>query len=251
MTLTNRRSILNDVMKAKRGHKTKSHAVTKSKGKARPKKGRTKASVKNDRKRQGHGVQKARDRPAKRAKHVSKVDYKPKVSAKAKGRKRSGRGKAKATDAKTRIGIKHTDFRSKKQAQADFFFSKRQTLVRKQAIFNADKRVAKTIQTQLRRKGGKPPGGIVVIFTGKALVKVDGKLKKVDAQRAYVSDYTLVINEASIHRFIDAKLTLIRQDFTQWMKATSNGETLSEDDSKGIFLPDSISQISIKFIYPK
>jgi len=205
-------------------------------------------TVKKSRKRNS-GISAKKDRKGKTSIKKSKLSEQNKKGIRTKkiGKRKTTSAITKRTrDKRIEPGILRVEKQKKGSKRIDFVFEKVRSIDKKINIFK--EQAGTEIKKELKKRGGKPPRGIVVILGGKSIVKKDGKLKRVDAERAEISELTFVVNEENVINFVVDKLERIKNAFSNKMKLTNNGHDLPEDDSGGIFDPDSIYSITIKFI---
>lgn len=199
-----------------------------------------------------------RKKPVQKVSKVSSVSLGRKQKSKSvdvsKKRKRSTpakktpivkRAKGKATRKKSvRAQGKVIYSKRRGNKQIDFTFQGVKAIDKKKILFSGSKEVADKITRMVKLKG-KPPRGVVIIVQGKKLNE-DGS--KENAQKTIVSPLDFVVNTKNVLAFVDGVIEKMESDFEEWLDM--EGEPGDGDtDQYGTYDPDTISGISIKFIY--
>lgn len=120
----------------------------------------------------------------------------------------------------------------------DFSFGKIRSVDKKIAAFNQQSDDA--IKKELRKRGGKPPRGIIVIVSDK-----EGN------EKAFVSPLDFVVNKENVKNFIGEKLEEMKLNFMAWKgmkKADKEFAKEMKEQGYGDYNPDTIQNITIKFI---
>jgi hypothetical protein len=212
----------------------------------------------------GRSISTSRNRKPKNSK--SKVSKKAKkstnktirVSKAVTSGTKSGKRLATSKGAKKVTGRKERKHKAKKQSgkivyskrrgnkQLDFTFSGVKKLDKKKGLFKSSKEVDRTISRMISLKG-KPPRGVVVIIGGKK-INSDGTKEK--AHRTVVSPLDFVVNKENTISFVDGILDKMKIDYEEWIDMEGEPDDGNGDgDSYGTFEPDTVNEISLKFIY--
>jgi hypothetical protein len=212
----------------------------------------------------GRGISSTKNRKPKNSK--SKVSKKTKkssnktirVSKAVTSSTKSGKRLTTSKRAKKATGRKERKPKAKKQSgkivyskrrgnkQLDFTFSGVKKLDKKKGLFKSSKEVDRTISRMILLKG-KPPRGVVVIIGGKK-INSDGTKEK--AHRTVVSPLDFVVNKENTIAFVDGILDKMEIDYEEWIDMEGEPDDGNGDvDSYGTFEPDTVNEISLKFIY--
>lgn len=126
--------------------------------------------------------------------------------------------------------------RQRNKEQTDFHFSGVRSVDKKIALFN--KEANKAINKQLNRKGGKPPRGIIVTVYDKK-----------GREHTRISPLDFVVNEKTILEFVKGMLLDMKDDFMEWSEMQDEPGDDTDSNPYADYNPDSISSITIKYIY--
>lgn len=182
------------------------------------------------------------DKPIKkRNKQPEKLSTKNKISLPSKGNTR-------------RKDVSTTGNRPvKSRTKPDSLRVPRQKRGAKQVEFNfsgvksADKKIqsfqehsGKTLKKELKKRGGKPPRGAIIIVNDK-----DGN------EKTFVTPLDFVVNETNVKNFIEEKLNEMKDNFAMWSKMKKVDKDFAKEMKEqgyGDYNPDSIAGITIKWI---
>lgn len=119
-----------------------------------------------------------------------------------------------------------------------YTFSGVRAVHKKIDLFKAKGKTA--IEKQLKKFGGKPPRGLIVLVSDKK-----------GREKAEVSPLDFVVNEENTQKFISDLLDRMKVDFMEWKDMQDNDEPGDDLDVNPYadFNPDTVSEITIKFIY--
>lgn len=121
--------------------------------------------------------------------------------------------------------------------QIDFSFSKVRKVDKKISLFKDY--AGESIGKQLRTKKGKPPKGIIVTVRDKS-----------GREKTELSRFDFVVNKESTQKFVGDMLGRMKDDFMEWVEMDESGDVPDGDANPyGDYNPDTISNITIKFIY--
>ena len=92
----------------------------------------------------------------------------------------------------------------------------------------------------LKRKGGKPPKGFVVIVSDN-----EGQ------QIGEVSPVDMAVTKDNIKKFVTEKLDRMATDYLEYIDMVESGEPLEDLDANPYadYNPNKINQVTIKFFY--
>lgn len=220
--------------KSKRLPNRKSHG-TKPKGKTSIKKTASRTGKSNQSKSVSRkdktptGYKTGKKSTQKNKANISKVQKSKSVS------QRSVRKGSYKTQPKTG-GRLITEKRQRNKEQTDFHFEGVRNVFKKIDTFKQQAKPA--IKNQLQRKGGKPPRGFIVTVYDK---KGREKTEK--------TPLDFVVNENSIQEFIESMLERMAIDFEEWKDMEDEPGEDTDDNPYNDFNPDTIEEISIKYIY--
>lgn len=128
--------------------------------------------------------------------------------------------------------------------QIDFTFANVRKIQKKKDLFKYSPEVKEKIQRMVKLKG-KPPRGVVVIVSGKKLNE-DGT--KTPGTKTSVSPLDFVVNTKNVQGYVNGILNAMESDFDEWLDMEGEpGE--GDTDQYGTFDPDTITGVSLKFIY--
>lgn len=214
--------------KKQRKHYAKNKATTKTQPKA-PKTSR-KSNVKRPKKTEGKSLQK---RIAKKS--VSKDKIKIQKPTYSEGNKRF----RKSTKDSRFISIKKPTRSSK---QIDINFSGVRSVDKKLLLFdNYSDKALNNAQKRYR----KPPAAVVISIVG----KVEGET----AINTKVSPVDFVVNVKNVKAYVHGIIEKMKSDYSEWLGMKKTQRNFIAKQRKGtsneLFTTDSISQISIKYIY--
>lgn len=196
------------------------------------------------------GRSKERKRAVPKSKQLSKQKLDPKTGTKNKAKVsgKSGDKKRAVSSRKTstaQLIVDQTSGRVLSRQQIDYTFKGVKSIQKKLELFEryADDSLIK----QFKRKGGKPPRGVVVVVTGK---KGKGK-KSATVEIGKVSPFDFVVNKKNVKAFVKGIIEKIRDDAEEFMDMgdADGSEDFLEDHSGADVNPDSIESIMLKFIY--
>lgn len=150
------------------------------------------------------------------------------------GKKATAKGTTKTQSAKL-----FTAKQKRGSKRIDFSFGKTKDVNKKIDAFESQS--DKAIKNELRKRGGKPPRGIIVIVTDK-----DGN------EKTFVSPLDFVVNKENVKNFVTESLQEMRDNFMMWQKMKKHMPKSLQKEMKeqgyGDYDPDDIEEITIKFI---
>ena len=132
-------------------------------------------------------------------------------------------------------GRLYTEPQKRGSKQIDFVFEKVRSVNKKIDLFKEQSGSA--IKKELRKRGGKPPRGIIVTVRDKK-----------GREKTEISPLDFVVNESNVQNFIADMLERMKADFMEWKDMEENGETDTDANPYADYNPDTIAEITIKFI---
>ena len=119
--------------------------------------------------------------------------------------------------------------------QIDFTFERVRAIDKKINLFKSQS--GDEIKKQLRKRGGKPPRGIIVTVTDKK-----------GREKTEISPLDFVVNKDNTQEFITDMLERMRDDFLEWKEMEDEPGEDIEVNPYADYNPDTIAGITIKFI---
>lgn len=146
----------------------------------------------------------------------------------------------KGTDiSRAKSGELFTPKQKRGSKRIDYEFKKVRSIDKKIDLFQQQS--DKSLTNELRKRGGKPPRGFVLIMTDK-----DGN------EKTFITPLDFVVNKANIKKFVAEKMAEMKDNFVQWSKMKKHMPKDLQQEMKeqgyGEYNPDDIHEMTIKFI---
>lgn len=209
--------------------------VTKPKRKKVPETKR-KSAAKSPAKRLSKRGKKISYKTVKRTKLPKKSANKPKVSV---SKKPLTKGKRKPVKVATKTRIRGTLIikRERGKEVIKISFKNVRDIEKKIALLESSLELEKANKNQLKRKGGKPPKGLIIVVRNKTGVET-----------AHVTRPSFVSNQKNILKEFRKYMRDLKQSHKLWV-LQGRPKDDEMDESGASFNPNSIESIDIKFIY--
>lgn len=120
-------------------------------------------------------------------------------------------------------------------SQINFEFEKVRAIDKKINLFKTG--AGSAIKKELRKRGGKPPRGIIVTV-----------IDKKGREKTEISPLDFVVNAANVEQFVADMLERMKADFMEWKDMEDEPGEDTDVNPYADYNPDTIASITIKFI---
>lgn len=163
-----------------------------------------------------------------------RVSKQVKISIPPKSNKsRGGKGKARRSVGETQITVRHP--RNKQEIELDFKAVR--SVERKKDSFQRSEKIRKAIDSQLRRKDGRPPLGFIITFTDK-----DGRTA------SKIAPPEMVVNADNVIKIMVERMTELDENYDPDFADSGEGE---DEEGYKDYDPSGINNVVIEFFYGK